>query len=253
MRKDLTHLLVLDPGRLDGNPPLREVLSPAAAPSTVLDPLDARWPSGPRSRAAAIAAAAAPEVTRPCTVVAHCTNTALAYEVAAALRGLGTPVAGVVAFAPVHIDPAGVRAHGARLLEALGRPAGTAWREADLEWSASPARSLTTLLARLRGAALENAAEAGLDGDEAQEFADMLCGRYGLWMGHLAQHLGVEVTSPGCMVHVVDADPDSGTATARRIATVDQLRVWSEPDPLAFAGSRLRERMMTLSTFGAFQ
>ncbi|MEU4338108.1 hypothetical protein AB0F59_26220 [Micromonospora lupini] len=236
-------LLVLDPGQLDDAAPLGAVVPPDVR-ATLVDPLDSDLPLPPVARAGAIAArfAGAGSVT----VMAHCTNAAVGFEVAAALSRRGATVRSVVVFAPIEVDAPVVAEHAGGLLVALGGSAA----DAAADWAGDPDGALRKVTRQLRAAALNRAAGLELDPDEAEDFAALLTGRYERWLGHLAAHIGADITAPDCPVHVLDADADAGAAAARRISPRSKPHGWAVRDPLDFTDSALRAHVVRLCAKG---
>lgn len=261
-------LLVLDSARIGEASTLHDLLSGEPAhPGAVryLDPLDQPWPAGfvPSlgERAAAMADALANPGTErssgplaaplrePFAVVAHCTNTALACQLAEVLAQRGAGPRCVVAFAPELVDEGAVRSHVRDLMVTLGADeeeavalGARAWPEALADPSAAFARSM----AALRRAAAAQAARLGIEGDEADNFAALLTGQYELWLIHLASHVASAAPEPRCPVLVVDSAVEKAVLAGRRIAPAADVRGYEHPRPNVFTEPDLRALLLDL-------
>lgn len=269
-------LVVLDSARIGEASTLHDLLSgDPAYPGAVryLDPLGQPWPAGfvpsLRERAAAMAdtladPGAAPDggldcgldrapgggpLSGPFCVVAHCTNTALACQLAGVLAQRGSGPRCVVAFAPEFVDERAVRSHVRDLMATLGADEQTAVTLAAETWPdalTDPGAAFTRTMAALRRAAAAQATQLGIEGDEADNFAALLTGQYELWLTHLASHVGAAAPDPHCPVLVVDLGAEEALATGRRIAPAAHLRGFGHARPNAFTEPALRALLIDL-------
>jgi hypothetical protein len=242
------HLLVLDSGQIGPGEPISAVLGPDREPLgvvTVVDPLDLNWPpEGPPSPRQRASEHAGGLTDFDGVIVAHCTNAALALELAA----LVAPEC-VVLFAPVRVTTAMVGEHTERLLVALGEPEASAARFARQVWhDGGPVDvALRGSFDRLRALARADASGFDMDEWEAERFVSILCGRYEQWLGHLVGQVGVEVTDPTCPVHVL------GDRTAADLLPTGPVRRYDHADPYAFGTPGLQHlfrEVLAVSTTG---
>lgn len=245
-------LLVLDTAKIGTAGTILDLFSEELAEVgnvRLLDPILSRWPDGDlpplRSRAEALTADAVPDANT--VILAHCTNTALALEVANALTRRGAGPRGVLAFGPVSVTAETVREHVRELMLGLGADAASAGMFSSRTWPdgvADTHRALTGSLAVLHGAALEKARGLGLEGPGADQFADGLVERYDLWLRHLASSALAAVPAPDCPIHVVDESRALAYRTMDAISAGADVSVHEFTEPTAFSDSRLRRLLV---------
>jgi hypothetical protein len=235
-------LIVLDPGRIDATTGISELLV-EFEDVHVLDPLDFDMPADgiPSLHDRAVELADRIGDQKSGILIGHCTNTALAFELASVLKSRGQPLSRIAVFGPAKVDREAVVYHYARLLVSSGLSDEDAETLAGREWD-----DLTAGRVRLRGLALTNAAELGLEDDEAETFADVLCERYTLWLGHLAGSLHAGELSPACPVDVIDDDIERGLRVVSLIAPgVEAAGHWSA-HPISFDAPASRRQFAEL-------
>ncbi|GAA1168532.1 hypothetical protein GCM10009664_40140 [Kitasatospora gansuensis] len=223
---------------------------------TVLDTLSTAADPVLSRRAATHLGTLSPFVAEPLTVVAHCMDTALGCELAAALTAAGHGQLRMVLFAPAQADREILRGHAGELLGSLGLPSAEADAFLAGLWDGTvpTPEALRSTGSRLHALALAQAVEFELEAEEAEVFATELCERYQLWLGHLAGQVDHAVGAPGCPVDVIGDDPAAALAAATRIAAFGPARAHHAADPFDFAGPELRDlfhRILTLPAPGA--
>lgn len=219
----------------------------AALHPTVLDTLDFPWLPGPlpplRQRAGAIMGHLSIRASQQHTIVAHCSNGALACELTSMMIENGYRVERLIMFAPLHVDLAVIEGHTSTLLKKLGLPADRSSSLSREVWSERNARDfsalgLTTMHFQRLGAEL--AANLGVDEDEVPEFANSLCGQYMKWLSHLASNLYTQKPAVPCPVEIVEQDIEAGRENIAKIATLEELKVHQFSVPTGFTDDNLR-------------
>ncbi|MEU5384084.1 hypothetical protein [Kitasatospora cineracea] len=244
-------ILVLDSGRIGPALSIQEVLGPDPAvlgSVTIIDPLETALDPdalpGLATRAMAHADELGPAAAGPHTVVAHCTNTALAFALAAELAARGCPEPQLVVFAPTLVDRELVADHAAELLGALGLPKAEVEAFTDRVWSAAaaPAAALELTCRRLRELTTAEAEASGFDHEEAEVFAAELSERYERWLSHLTGQLDVTFPGAALTVDLVDDDLAGGRGVLARVTATGTVREHHCDSPTAFSDPALHER-----------
>jgi hypothetical protein len=243
-------LVVIDTPRIGTATTLYDLLSGEPAyPGDVryLDPLRMPWSAGLvpslRERAVTLADTLGNPGSGPFTLVAHCTNTTLAFQLAAVLAERGSGPRCLVTFAPVFVNAEVVRSHVRELMITLGAGEETAAAVSSETWPdglADPPASLARTVAALRRAAMTQAGEFGLEADEADTFAAQLIGQYELWLTHLASHIGGVAAEPGCPVLAVGSSAEEAACSARLIASGVDACGYEFARPNVFTAPELR-------------
>lgn len=219
----------------------------AALEPAVLDTLDFPWLPGPlaplRQRAGAIMGHLSVRASQPHTIVAHCSNGALACELTSMMIEDGHQVERLIMFAPLHVNLGVIEGHTATLFKKLGLPADRSASLSREVWSEQNARDLsalelTTMHFQRLGAEL--AANLGVDEDEVPEFANSLCAQYMKWLLHLASSLDAKKPVVPCPVEIVEQDVEAGRENIAKIATLEALTVHQCPVPTGFTDDNLR-------------
>jgi len=256
MKTDTHRLVLLDPGRQNTDPTIGELFAGGhgtVAP-VVLDPLSSVDPRAFRNLPERVAEhvawlGAADGVAN--VLIAHCMNSVLAGELAAAMTDSGFGPTRLVLFDPFLVDHEVITDQTAELFAGLGEPRPEARLSAQRIWGAARPveHALASAQQDLRKFALHRAAAFDLDEDEVEAFADQLTDRYARWLSHLASQFDAEITPAKTPIDLVVRDT-AGDHTAV-LAWGGPIRVHSYPEPVGFDTPGLRELLREILTGAA--
>ena len=219
----------------------------AALDPTVLDTLDFPWFPGPipplRQRASAIMARLSIRMSQGHTIVAHCSNAALACALTSMMIESGHQVDRLIMFAPLHVDLTVIEGHASTLFKKLGMPADQSSSLSHEVWSEQNAQDFSALkltAVHFQRLATELAGNLGVDEDEIPEFASSLCEQYMKWLSHLASNLHADRPTVCRPVEIVEEDIEAGRENIAKITSIEAAKVHHSPLPTAFTDENLR-------------